>query len=323
MVGLLLAGTLSLLAPKQALVRNVGDNTVGVQRKNPQVVVVKTANVKAFQEVIDTFRERCRVPAKYLNFRPESPEDATRIREEAENATVVVAIGQPAAEAVQGLSPTIVYAMVPAPPSPGAPKASSSVGPKEALLALRTLRPELRRVGVLFTRRGLEKMAAARVSAREMGIEFEEKLVETSSIDSAIPDSIQAVHRMVFGDVTNPKPLPLVDALWIGPDLLVVDMPLLQYLLTVQLTGRVPILAGTRQLVAHGVLMSMDWSPEAVGQHLARQVLHFLEQAGRERQEALPDMPAAAPEILINGPAARRLNIDLHRLRKLGWKVHE
>ena len=303
------------LAVKPALADQKMDRNAVVQRPAASVVVIKTDNVKAFQDVTEAFRESCRVSVKVVHLKPNSAEQIRLARDEAAHATLVVAVGQPAAEAARGLRAKIVYAMIPAPP-PGIGNVGthSTVGPREALPVLRQLRPSLRHVGVIYSRAGLAKMVGVRAAARELGIELQQQLVENS------PDAIRAIHKMVNAETADSRS-PRVEALWVGPDLSVVDMPLVQFLLTVQLTAQVPILVGTRQLVSHGLLLSIDWSPAAVGKHLGDQVNKFLE--APDHLETSRDTPDTLPEVIINGPAARRLNLDIARLTGLGWKVHE
>lgn len=286
-----------------------------VQRVVAPVVVVKTANVKVFQEVAESFRDRCRVPVQFLNVHYEDADETAKVRERVMGARLLVALGQPAAEILKGSRAHIVYAMVPAPPV-GSVGTNSTAGPREALAALHMLRPDIRTVGVIYTRYGLLKMPAARSTARVMGIELQEQLVETS------PDAIRAVHTMAMGrsdssGVRRPK----VDALWVGPDPLVVDMPLVQYLLTLQLSSRIPVLAATRQMVSHGALLSVDWSPEAVGQSLAMQVNQILDDPNHF--EVNRDHPATAPDVTINRQAARRLGIRVDPALGPGWRVLE
>ena len=314
---MLVLGALTSLGLGAALPDGPVDGNGGgvVQRPSAPVVVVKSANVKAFQDVAESFRDRCRVPVFFINLKHESADEAARVREAVASARLLVAVGQPAAEALQGLRTRIVYAMVPSPPV-GIVGTNSSVSPRDALAALRMLKPDIRHVGVIYSRQGLTKMVAARAAARALGVELHDQLIESS------PDAIRAIHSLVWGrtDETSHR-TPKVDALWVGPDPLVVDMPLLQYLLTVQLSARVPILAGTRQMVAHGALLSVDWSPEAVGENLALQVNQILDDPNH--YELNRDHPATAPDVIVNIGAARRLGIRLDHVMSLGWKRFE
>jgi len=311
-VGMLIWSALSL---GMAYPEAQADYRSATPRPIPSVIVVKTAKVKAFQDVFEAFRDRCRVPVTFENLHHSSADEAARIRERVAGARLLVALGQPAAEVLQGMRAHILYALVPAPPI-GTTGTNSTVGPRDALGALRALRPELRHVGVIYTRYGLAKMSAARTAARVLGMDLHEQLVESS------PDAIRAVHTLITGrpDASGVRS-PKVEALWVGPDPLVVDLPLLQYLLTVQLSARVPILAGTRQMVAHGALLSVDWSPEAVGENLALQVNQILDDPNH--YELNRDHPATAPDVIVNIGAARRLGIRLDHVMSLGWKRFE
>lgn len=311
-VGMLIFGALSL-GMSFADAQSDGGGTS--QRYVAPVVVIKTANVKVFQEVAEAFRDRCRVPVQFLNVHHEAADEMARVRDRVAGARLLVALGQPAAEILHGTRAHIVYSMVPAPPV-GTVGTNSTAGPRDALAALHSLRPDIRTVGVIYTRHGLLKMPAARAAARAMGIELQEQLVESS------PDAIRAVHNMSIGrsDSSGGRH-PKVDALWVGPDPLVVDMPLMQYLLTLQLGFRIPVLAATRQMVSHGALLSVDWSPEAVGQSLAMQVNQILDDPNH--YEVNRDHPTSAPDVTINRQAARRLGIRIDSALGPGWRVLE
>jgi ABC-type uncharacterized transport system substrate-binding protein len=114
-----------------------------------------------------------------------------------------------------------------------------------------------------------------------------------------------------------------IDALWVGPDPQLVDTQVLHFLQQVQIEWRIPVLAGTRQLVSSGALLAVDWSPEVVGQHLAWQVNHLLDDP--DHIELLSrDHPLAPPETVVNVQAARRLGISLESVRGLpNWKLVE
>lgn len=77
----------------------------------------------------------------------------------------------------------------------------------------------------------------------------------------------------------------------------------------------------TRQMVSHGALLSVDWSPEAVGQSLAMQVNQILDDPNHF--EVNRDHPATAPDVTINRQAARRLGIRVDPALGPGWRVLE
>lgn len=289
----------------------------------PSVVVVRSGRVAAFQEVAEAFQEGCRVHVQQMQIGDGglTPQQRERLA----LTRLLVAVGQPAAEALAGMRAQIVYAMVPDPPA-GAIGTNNIAPPQAVLSKLLQLKPDVRRVGVVYTRRVLTRMPAARQAAQALGLELVEIMVASG------PEAISAMYGMVAapmqigspgGNAGPPAKRPLVDALWVGPDPLLIDSPVTYFLIQAQLMWRVPIVTGTRQLVSHGALLAVDWSPEAAGRHLAWQVNQLLDDPDR-LEAAAREYPTSPPEAVVNAQAARRLGIALGAVRSLpGWKFIE
>jgi ABC-type uncharacterized transport system substrate-binding protein len=79
----------------------------------------------------------------------------------------------------------------------------------------------------------------------------------------------------------------------------------------------------TRQQVLSGALLSVDWAPDVVGQHLAWQVTHLLDDP-EHLDQVMRDHPSTRPDVVVNAQTARRLGISLELIRGLpGWKIIE
>lgn len=312
------------------------DTTSGSGRPPPSVVVVKSGRVRAFQDVADAFQDNCRVHVQQL-YMVDGESHSGPAREQlqvaVQSARVLVAVGQPAIEVVSGMRAHIVYALVPDPPA-GVIGTNSIAEPRAVFRALAQLQPAVRRIGVVYSPRAFQRVQLARMAARTMGIELVERMVQSG------PEAIRAMNAMVGGGgseagygVTVLPPSPAVhgadvgpvaiDAMWIGADPQLIDTQVTHFLMEMQLKWKVPVLTCTRQQVLSGALLAVDWSPEAVGRHLAWQVNHLLDDPDH-LDTVMRDHPTSSPDVVVNAQTARRLGISLDQVRGLpGWKIYE
>ena len=108
-----------------------------------------------------------------------------------------------------------------------------------------------------------------------------------------------------------------------GADPQLIDSQVTHFLMEMQLKWKLPVLTCTRQQVISGALLAVDWSPEAVGRHLAWQVNHLLDDP-EHLDSVMRDHPTAPPDIVVNAQTARRLGISLDQVRGMsGWKIYE
>lgn len=311
------------------------DTTSGSGRPPPSVVVVKSGRVRAFQDVADAFQDNCRVHVQQL-YMVDGESHSGPAREQlqvaVQSARVLVAVGQPAIEVVSGMRAHIVYALVPDPPA-GVIGTNSIADPRAVFRALSLLQPAVRRIGVVYSPRAFQRVQLARLAARTMGIELVERMVQSG------PEAIRAMNAMVGGSTEagygvtvlppNPGvhgaevgPVP-IDAMWVGADPQLIDTQVTHFLMEMQLKWKVPVLTCTRQQVLSGALLAVDWSPEAVGRHLAWQVNHLLDDPDR-LDTVMRDHPTSSPDVVVNAQTARRLGISLDQVRGLpGWKIYE
>lgn len=290
------------------LAQDVGQGGGAVTRPSPSVVLVKRQGVRAFQDVAEAFSEHCRVQVQQIQI-DDGPNAMVRAREQVQSARVLVAVGQPAVDAVVGVRAHIVYALAPDPPA-GAIGTNSSAPPAAIFRALLQVLPRAKRIAVPYSSRGAARVAYARAAARALNLDLIELPVRTS------PDAIRTLSALL-----STPPQPGIDAIWVGADPQLIDTQVFLFLREVQLRWQVPVLAATRQQVSFGALLTVDWSPEQVGRNLAYQVNHLLEDP--ERLDALTrDHPATPPEVVVNRPAALRMGLPVDVLRTLpGWKV--
>ncbi len=289
-----------------------------VNRAPPPVVLVKSAGVRAVQEVADAFSDGCRVHVQQI-YIGEGPTEIARAREIVQSARVLVAVGQPAIELMIGVRAHIVYALAPDPP-PGLIGTNNSAPPLQVFKALLSLRPHTRRIAAISSERGAHRLVQARAAARSLGLE----LVDLPADDSrAAIRALRALFVPMPDEPAGKTAGSPVDALWLGADPQLVDTQVLQFVLQMQIQWQVPVVAATRQQVSFGALLTVDWPLEAVGRNLAWQVNQLLDDP-EHIADLARDHPMGTPETVINAQAARRLGISVEALRPLPpWKVIE
>lgn len=255
------------------------------------IIVVKRADVPAYQVATEEFAEACRVRARVvqldgapLHFRP---------------TDIVLAVGQQALDAVRGTEARVVAALALDVP-PGVLAADAVPPPEHSLRALKAARPSVRRVGVVYGPHTTTLFLKMMEPARGLGL---------SLVPMPAHDGPQAV-RELFHHVKD------IDAVWLAPDAAVITPQLFRYALTVQLRDRLPVVAVTRQQVKAGALLAVDADARAVGRQAAQLVNELLSGtpaaalAGAERTGTL--------ELTVNAHAARRLGADERALLAMG-----
>lgn len=304
----------TLFGPDTAGDVNAGSGS----RAAPPVLLVKSASVRAVQEVADAFSEGCRVHVQQI-YIGEGPTEVARARESFQSARVLVAVGQPAIELMVGVRAHVVYALAPDPP-PGTIGTNNSAPPAQVFRTLLAIRPRTRRIAAIASERGAQRLLHAKAAARSLGIE----LVELSAADSgAAIRALRALFVPMAEEQEGVTAASPVDALWLGADPQLIDTQVLQFALQMQIQWQVPVIASTRQQVSFGALLAVDWPLEAVGKHLAWQVNQLLDDPAHIGEVAR-EHPGGAPDAVINAQAARRFGIPVDMLRHMpGWKVIE
>lgn len=283
----------------------------------PPVVLVKSASVRAVQEVADAFSEGCRVHVQQV-YIGEGLAEHARVRELGRTARVLVAVGQPAIELMVGVRAQMVYALAPDPP-PGIIGTNNGASPHQVFRSLLAIRPRTKRIVAISSERGSHRMAQARAAVRSLGIELFELSAENPGT------AIRELRKLFVPMQEEPEGTGASpsDALWLGADPQLIDTQVLQFALQMQIQRQVPVVAATRQQVSFGALLAVDWALEAVGRHLAWQVNQLLDDP-LHVDLVSRNVPGGNPESVVNAHAAQRLGIPLEPLRHAnGWKVIE
>jgi ABC-type uncharacterized transport system substrate-binding protein len=156
-------------------------------------------------------------------------------------------------------------------------------------------RPTIRTVGVLVTS---EDGATSTFAGSEADS------TTTPALRRIVADSpAQAISRLrVQGGE--------VDALWLPPNVELLSPQVFQFALAIQFRRRIPLMGATRRHAAQGALLSLDYSPHAVGRRAALVANQILARAKPAR------MPAIDAELTLNVNTAMRIAVDPAGLRR-------
>jgi ABC-type uncharacterized transport system substrate-binding protein len=249
-----------------------------------QVILVKRVGVRAYEEAIEEFTERCRVHVSIM-----TAAEANE-RTEAKEAKLIVTVGQGAFDALKDHAGTVIpiYAF------DGAPNhVSPQVDPELPLAMLRRAYPRAKTIAVISGPRSI----AARDAFARAAERAQWRIVDLHEATGA-----QAVHELsLLGD--------RADAIVLLPDFDVITPQLFQLALRIQLERKIPIVASTRQQVLSGALFAYDFAPRALGRFAANRVNALL------ANQAVAPRESLEPELHYNATAAARLGLPPTALR--------
>jgi ABC transporter substrate binding protein len=261
-----------------------------------EVVVLKRAGVTAYEEVLEEFRERCRVRARVVSFGDEGVSVASaRI----ESADVVVTVGQEAFDAMRGTGAKLIPTLAFHTPS-GVIAPPASPPPELLLRVLKTARLSVKTIGAVYGPRSEPAARAARDAAARLGV----RLIATQVANG--PQAVRALHAL----------LGRVEAIWLPGDTDVITQQVFQYALALQLERGLPVAAATRQQVHAGALMAVDFSPRAAGRVAAELANRYLDGGSAEDVDLY-----SGARITVNAVVARRLGVDVAALENMGAKI--
>jgi len=181
--------------------------------------------------------------------------------------------------------------------------ADARPSPVALLRALKLLRPQVKRLGVVYGKASDALFAQMREPAAALGV----TLVKARGADG--PEALRQLNQ-IAGQI---------DALWLAPDLDVMAPQVFQYALGLEMGRAIPIVGASRQQVRSGALLAVDSNPQTVGRHAALLVNQLLEGKSFEEVTALPHPRSL--ELLVNGDVARRLGISDAVLRAVHARI--
>ncbi len=217
-----------------------------------KVIVVKSAELRPYQDALRGFRDACKCDAQELTL--EENEGSGAVLQESPDA--VFAIGTTAFKKVRALEGLpVVYAMVM--PSeaalslrPNMSGVSMDISPETYISTMKELFPKAKKIGLLYDPRHTAAFVAeAAAAARAAGLELVDKQVRD-------PREIPGLLDKMRGTV---------DIFWMVPDETIAAAEAVDYLLHFSFQNSVPIFSFSKKYVEMGAVAALDVDPYDMG----------------------------------------------------------
>lgn len=223
-----------------------------VSAESFEVIAVKNADLKPYQEVLRGLRDACGCNIRELTLREEEGRDkALQTHPDA-----VVAIGTTVFKKLRKIKevPVIYTMVIPSEaalsPQPNISGVSMDISPSSYISSMREVIPGVKRIGLLYdpkhTQAFVEEAAKA---ARAAGIELVNKQVrDPLTITSSLEEMRDAI-----------------DTFWMVPDPTVVTAETVEFLLRFSFQHNVPIFSFSKKYVEMGAIAALDFDPYDIG----------------------------------------------------------
>jgi len=221
-----------------------------------KIMVVKSADLKPYQDVLRGFRDEC--ACDVLEVKLTGEDEREKILES--NPSAIVAIGTAAFKKVRAITDLpVIYTMVI--PSETAPLlrpnisgVSIDISPETYLTTMMSLFPMAKRIGLLYEPRNTaafveEAIKAARSTRMEL-------VTEQVRDPSKIPEVLNELQQKI-------------DILWMIPDPTVVGPDIVEYMLQFSFQNKIPIVSFSKKYVEMGAVASLDIDPYDMGQQVS------------------------------------------------------
>lgn len=236
-----------------------------------EVVILKSANIAPYNRAISGFKSSMPSDTAYVEYDLKGDAEAGRKyagRIRASGADLVLAVGSKAAIAarLELFDIPIIYSMVLHPAkydlkAPNIAGVSANLPIAQQLSQLRTLMPNLKRIGYLYDPDKTQPLSMeATNQARQLGITFIDRQVRT---EEQVPTALREL-------------LSEVDALWLMSDSTVLTEESFSFLLRAAFEHHVPVIGFDPEFVRKGALISFWVDSIDVGReaaHLAQTIL--------------------------------------------------
>ena len=266
------------------------------------VTVVKTAELKPYQDALRGFKETCNCEVREI--KPDDEDIAKAVLRKSPEA--VVAIGTGAFRNIKSVTglPVIYTMVMPSEAAlskqPNVFGVSMDISPQTFLFTIRDVFPASKRIGLLYdpSHTGVFVAEAMNV-ARAAGLELVSRQVTDPRLIPAILDEMRGK----------------IDVFWMLPDATVAAPETVDYLLRFSFQNNVPIFSFSRKYVEMGAVAALDVDPYDMGAQ-AGQLIKKLK-AG----QPIPNREwARASHLAINAKVAEKmgLQISAEMIKKAG-----
>jgi putative ABC transport system substrate-binding protein len=257
------------------------------------VIVVKSAELRPYQDALRGFRDACNCDAQELKL--EEDDGAKTVLRESPDA--VVAIGTTVFKkmrAIDGLP--VIYTMVM--PSeaalslrPNVSGVSMDISPETYLATMRELFPRAKKIGLLYDPRHTAAFVAeAAKAAQAAGLELVDKQVRDPREIPGLLDTMRGT----------------IDVLWMVPDATIAASEAVDYLLRFSFQNSVPIFSFSKKYVELGAVAALDVDPYDMGVQ-AGEIVNRLKAGKTESVRAW----ARASHLTVNPKVAAKMGLKI------------
>ncbi len=257
------------------------------------VIIVKSAELKPYQDALRGFRNACNCDAQELNLEEDDGGGTVLLK----SPDAVVAIGTTVfkkVKAIEGLP--VIYAMVM--PSetalslrPNISGVSMDISPEIYLSTMKELFPRAKKIGLLYDPQHTAAFVAeAAKAAHAAGLELVDKQVRDAREIPGLLDKMRGT----------------IDVLWMVPDATIAGAEAVDYLLHFSFQNSVPIFSFSKKYVEMGAVAALDVDPYDMGAQ-AGEIVNRLK-AGKT---GAIRVWARASHITVNSKVAAKMGIKI------------
>jgi putative ABC transport system substrate-binding protein len=258
-----------------------------------EIIVVKNAELKPYQEVFRGIRDSCGCTVRELKL--QADEGVEKILKKPPDA--VIAIGTSVFNKVREIKglPVIYTMVMPSEVSGPLPPNISGVGmdidPLESIVAITEVLPKARRIGIIYNPH-----------------------YTAAFVGEAVKAAAVAGVELVLKEAHDPRDVPRlvdelpnrIDVLWMLPDPTVVTSALVEYLLQFSFRHNVPIFSFAGKYVEMGAVAALVADPHTMGVETGGIVKTFA--TGRKNPIRLY---ARTPRLMINTKVAAKMGLKI------------
>ncbi len=264
-----------------------------VPARSFEVLAVKTADLKPYQDVIRGVRDSCDCDVHELKLRDEDGKEKI-LQNRADALLVVGTTVFKKARDIEGL-PLIYTMVVPSEtafsPQPAISGVSMDLSPASYFSAIKTVFPNVKRIGLLYDPRHTALFVAeAAKTAKEAGIELVTRSVRNPSETAALLEKMRKE----------------IDLFWMIPDATVVTAESIDYLLRFSFQNNLPVFSFSKKYVEMGATAALDIDPYDMG----IQAGEIVKMLSRGRKEPVR-VYAHTSHLTINENVAEKMGLKI------------
>lgn len=216
------------------------------------VIVVKSAELRPYQDALRGFRDACSCDAQELKL--EEGDGGGTVLQKSPDA--VVAIGTTVFKKVRAIEdlPVIYVMVMPSEAGPALPPnisgVSMDISPETYISTMKELFPKAKKIGLLYDPQHTAAFVAeATKAARAAGLELVDKQVRDPREIPGLLDTMRGT----------------IDVLWMVPDATIAAVEAVDYLLHFSFQNSVPIFSFSKKYVEMGAVAALDVDPYDMG----------------------------------------------------------